>query len=122
MQKPATSRSDPASRRAYSRWHYQQNKDAYKARSAAARDAHRQKVRDHILKHLQENPCVDCGEGDPIVLEFDHRRDKEFNIANAVNLGVGVKRLEDEIAKCDVRCANCHRRKTYREQGLGHKG
>lgn len=71
-----------------------------------------------ILRHLETHPCVDCGESDVLVLEFDHRADKTAGIARIANRG-RFKDLEAEIQKCDVRCANCHRRKhlkgSYRE-------
>lgn len=122
MEKPKTSRSDPESRRAYTRWHYRQNRQAYKDRAAQARPGQREKVRAAILAYLLDHPCVDCSEADPIVLEFDHREDKDFEIGAAIGKGVGLKRLMAEIAKCDVRCANCHRRKTYAERGFSHRG
>jgi hypothetical protein len=59
---------------------------------------------------LQSRPCVDCGERDPIVLEFDHRGDKENDVS--ILLGLSWKLVALEIAKCDVRCANRHRRVT----------
>lgn len=67
------------------------------------------------LEYLLEHPCVDCGERDPIVLEFDHRADKAFGIAELLHRHVRWSVIEAEIAKCDVRCANCHRRRTARE-------
>lgn len=79
-------------------------------------------VRAAILKYLEDHPCVDCGEADPIVLEFDHRGEKLFEIGGCINRGYGVDRIMAEIAKCDVRCANCHRRKTYAERGYSYKG
>lgn len=67
---------------------------------------------------MLEHPCVDCGEGDPIVLEFDHiTDDKTSGISDLVGTGVSLDILIAEIAKCVVRCANCHRRKTSRELG-----
>jgi 5-methylcytosine-specific restriction endonuclease McrA len=59
--------------------------------------------------------CKDCGEKDPLVLEFDHQdpKTKKFNIGMRVH--GSIAKLMDEIAKCDVRCANCHRRRTFRE-------
>lgn len=77
----------------------------------------RQKKRDWIAGYLANHPCVDCGEPDPIVLEFDHvRGEKRFNIADAVSKGVSLDTMIAEVAKCEVRCANCHRRVTYRRR------
>lgn len=122
MEKPRTARSDPASRRAYTRWHYSQNADLYKARSSARRPLQRDRIRQAIAEYLADKACIGCGEADPVVLEFDHRENKEFNIGEAVRRGVGLKRLLAEMDKCDIRCANCHRRKTYRERGFTHRG
>jgi hypothetical protein len=55
------------------------------------------------------------------VLEFDHLHSKDFNISDAARKGVSMKKLNAEIAKCEVRCSNCHRRKTYERSGLTHK-
>lgn len=79
------------------------------------RDANRRLVWEYKKTH----PCVDCGESDPVVLEFDHQRDKKNWIANMLGSNVSHKKILDEIAKCVVRCANCHRRKTAKQ--LGYK-
>jgi hypothetical protein len=68
----------------------------------------RSRVRDYLLDH----PCVDCGETDPGVLDFDHLRDKQANLSTLVLSAVSWRAVEAEIAKCQVRCANCHRRRT----------
>jgi hypothetical protein len=69
--------------------------------------------RQRLYAYLSEHPCVDCGETDVRVLEFDHVRDnKSANIAGLLNNAVSWSTIEKEIAKCDVRCANCHRIKT----------
>lgn len=66
-----------------------------------------------VLAHLFANPCVDCGESDPRVLEFDHvRGEKEGEVSRMAAYPVKLNRLIMEIAKCEVRCANCHRRRT----------
>jgi hypothetical protein len=67
-----------------------------------------------IIVYLQAHPCVDCGESDPIVLEFDHLRDKERNVSALVLGGWEWARVLEEIEKCEVVCANCHRRRTAR--------
>jgi hypothetical protein len=65
-----------------------------------------------VFSYLAEHPCVDCGEADPIVLEFDHRRDKIADVATLVHDRHPWEAIAVEIAKCEVRCGNCHRRRT----------
>ena len=73
-----------------------------------------------IREYLSSHPCVDCGETDPIVLDFDHvRGEKVDNIATMTGKGRALSVIKKEIAKCEVRCANCHRRKTWKELGYG---
>lgn len=63
--------------------------------------------------------CADCGENDPIVLDFDHvRGEKSFDIGHALG-AKGWSTLLKEIEKCDVVCANCHRRRTALRRELG---
>lgn len=72
----------------------------------------------YVWDYLKEHPCVDCGETDPIVLEFDHvRGEKKTSVSNLSRAGHCLETLVDEISKCDVRCANCHRRKTAKQFG-----
>jgi hypothetical protein len=54
-----------------------------------------------------------------MVLEFDHVRGDKLNSVSvlAYSLGASLKRIQTEIDKCEVRCANCHRRKTARQFG-----
>ena len=65
---------------------------------------------------LNTSECVDCGLRDPVVLEFDHRHDKLGNVTIMARDGCSLRRLQDEIAKCDIRCGNCHRRRTILER------
>lgn len=69
-----------------------------------------------LLEYLRAHPCVDCGETDPVVLEFDHVRDKAYDVSRLL-LGYSWARVLREIEKCEVVCANCHRRRTYARQG-----
>lgn len=70
-----------------------------------------------VFRFLRTHPCVDCGESDPVVLDFDHvSGEKVASIANLVNRA-SWERIMSEIEKCEVRCANCHRRKTAVQLG-----
>lgn len=88
------------------------------AKTAAMRDT----VRTWLHEYLKLTPCIDCGESNPVVLEFDHQRDKKFGIGSAASRGGSLNTVIREVAKCEVRCANCHRMKTYKERGHTHKG
>jgi hypothetical protein len=69
-----------------------------------------------VLLYLREHPCVDCGETDPICLDFDHVKGQKLNgISYMISDCRSYKNIKKEIAKCEVRCANCHRRKTMQE-------
>jgi hypothetical protein len=68
-----------------------------------------------LWDYYSEHPCVDCGESDPIVLQMDHLRDKLADVSTMMRSARVT--IEAEIAKCEVRCANCHTRKTAREFG-----
>lgn len=63
--------------------------------------------------------CMICGESDPIVLEFHHRKpeDKHKKLKNRLALkSLSYAELAKEAEKCDVLCANCHRRLTHQER------
>jgi hypothetical protein len=70
-----------------------------------------------IVEYLKAHPCVECGETNPIVLEFDHLRDKVDNVSTLVRRLSSWSAIEEEIAKCEVVCANCHRIRTAQRGG-----
>jgi hypothetical protein len=72
-----------------------------------------------VLEHLTSAACIDCAIADPLVLQFDHRPGeiKVKDIGWFVSSGSRMGLLLDELAKCDVRCANCHRRRTAQGRG-----
>jgi hypothetical protein len=73
--------------------------------------------RAELLKYLASHPCVDCGETDPVVLEFDHLRDKTHEVPALATMGVSWARVMREIDKCEVVCCNCHRKRTHQRSG-----
>ena len=71
-----------------------------------AKKRNRKFVESYLLSH----PCIDCGNSDIRVLEFDHvRGEKLGNISHAVQRAWSIEKLKAEIDKCEVRCCNCHR-------------
>jgi len=64
-----------------------------------------------IIDYLLQHPCLDCGETDIMVLQFDHVRGEKRDDMSRL-LSFSEKTVREEIEKCEVRCANCHQRKT----------
>ena len=62
--------------------------------------------------------CSRCPESHPATLDFHHRnpQDKDDAIGQLIVNGVSMKRLTEEIAKCDVLCSNCHRKLHWNEK------
>lgn len=103
--------------REYIKEHYYKNKDYYLKKAKKRNKKEKEKKSKYIYNYLKNHPCVDCGERDILVLEFDHkdRQDKNHTISIILRENIRFKKLTNEVAKCEVRCANCHRRKTAKE-------
>ena len=65
-----------------------------------------------LYNYLSRSKCIDCGLADPLVLEFDHIGLKRKNVMTMAWEGYGMDTIQIEMNKCEIRCANCHRRKT----------
>jgi hypothetical protein len=100
----------------YTRRHYLDNTEKYKSKAGNQT----RRLRAIKTNYLTTHPCVDCGESDPDVLDFDHVRGvKVCEIGAMVSKGVGLAVFLAEIDKCDIRCANCHRRITRKRERYG---
>ena len=115
----------------YNREYYQDHKDKWiedylpKYINKVGQSTIRQNVREYHhkryagygawLNEVKSVPCADCmKEFPPVCMQFDHipeRGEKKFNLAS----GYGKKDLEinEELAKCDIVCANCHMIRTH---------
>lgn len=95
--------------RAASRRHYEENKQEYIDRS---RERKARLYQDVVLRH-KDKPCADCKNSFPLVcMDYHHARgEKKFDISQMFDQ-VPLVQLMEEINKCDVICANCHRIRT----------
>lgn len=100
-------------RLAAQRRYYQKHRAKEIHRNVGKQKAYRLRNKSYVFGFLSHHPCVDCGESDPVVLDFDHVRGKKLsNVSDLTKRPASIKALQAEIDKCDVRCANCHRRIT----------
>jgi hypothetical protein len=90
-----------------SKKHYRNNKGQYTKRRKKFRDERS----DWLLKFKSNLCCIRCGENHPRCLDFHHREPyaKEDLVSRLVKRA-SKDRILKEIAKCDVLCANCHRK------------
>jgi hypothetical protein len=107
--------------RAYRKRHYAENRDYYLTKASKARqevDARHLRL---LVDYLTGHPCVDCGETDVRVLQFDHIDPELKNAAVSLLLRrrVDWTTIRAEIDKCQVRCGNCHRRRTIAQKRSG---
>jgi hypothetical protein len=87
---------------------YRQTADRHGQNVRRAARARLRRYRAVIFSALSGG-CIDCGFDDVRALEFDHVRGKKLaNVSKLVRHGYSLKLVQAEIAKCEVRCKNCH--------------
>jgi 5-methylcytosine-specific restriction endonuclease McrA len=97
----------------YQKEWYEKNKERHKANVAAIR---RVRIRRNrvIIEAAKSAPCMDCGRKfPPYVMDFDHVVGTKRGTIASWYVSISEKALLEEIAKCEVVCANCHRIRTY---------
>jgi hypothetical protein len=99
----------------YTRAHYARNKGAYFKRNIR----NREKIKQKLYKFLEGKACIDCGEDDPVTFDFDHvdRSTKTGSVGVLMSGNTTWPRIKREIDKCEIRCANCHRKRTAKQFG-----
>ena len=106
---------DPEKRRACRRKWYAENKKSEKS--------HVKRRKLEIKKWFQEYKsslkCLKCGENHVSTIDFHHRvGNKENGISKMVADGYSIDRIQKELEKCDVLCANCHRKVHFENNKL----
>jgi DNA-directed RNA polymerase beta subunit len=94
---------------------YQAHRPSYLARASKQQETNRAINNKYVTDYLFAHPCIDCGEANIILLDFDHVRGKKLlGVSQLMNRI--LKHVIAEIEKCEVRCVGCHRLKTSKEQ------
>lgn len=94
--------------------HYLNNKDKLIKRAAKFKKEAVFRNKQYMSNFLLKNPCIDCGESDLRCLDFDHVFGEKIECISQMALNaVSIQTLQLEMNKCEVRCANCHRKITF---------
>lgn len=111
-------------RRDYQKRWYQENKASHVANVMARQKVYRAEALQWLRTYKESRPCADCKRHYPFyVMQFDHLENKLVNVADALQRRWSLKKIQAEIAKCDLVCANCHAERTWqRRQGSVAQG
>lgn len=93
----------------YNREYHVKRSKKSKDRKIRLQKERRQKIKLQIDVYKKTKKCK-CGEDDIICLDFHHPNNKEINIADATRRGWALEKIMEEIKKCIIVCANCHRK------------
>ena len=97
--------------------HYNSNREYYLGKANSRNSKIRLDVLTYIQNLLLGSRCIDCGESDVRVLEFDHTNKipKFKAVSSMIRARYPLEKVKEEINKCEIRCANCHRKKTSKD-------
>ena len=98
----------------YNRTWYERNRTKHQADVARFKKVRKAELAE-LIRAAKDVPCADCGERyPPWVMDFDHVRGvKRGVVSYLASRTPPVATILDEIAKCEVVCANCHRARTF---------
>ena len=104
---------DPIKRREYRRKWYAKN------RKSEIGHVKRRKleIRKWLKEYKKTLKCSRCSENHPATIDFHHKdkSEKDQDISYFVAFGYSIDRIKREIEKCDILCANCHRKEHYKK-------
>jgi len=94
---------------------YQQKHYAKNKKRIYDNNINRRKRLAEEVNKLKDFPCIDCGQKyEPFCMDFDHVSDKVMNVSKMVHETFSLKKIKEEIAKCELVCILCHRDRTYK--------
>lgn len=107
---------------AASKRHYEKNKQKIKERSFLRNEKQRDKNKRYVNEIKSKSECIDCGENNPLVLDFDHvKGDKVMAVSDMIGSAYSLAAIQKEIEKCEVRCSNCHRVVTHERRKINQQ-
>lgn len=98
-------------RKEWNKKYYQRTKHLHNEARYARRDKIRQESREWVREYKSTLKCVRCGFDHPAALDFHHidSTTKSRDISGMITSGYTIEQIKQEINKCEVLCANCHR-------------
>lgn len=93
---------------------YRKNKERLVNKAKISNKRNNANMHIFMLDFLQGKSCLRCGEDNILVLEFDHLKDKKFQLSSMANRS--KNQVIEEISKCQILCANCHKIKTHEQR------
>lgn len=101
----------------YGRAHYERNKPAVKARAAEFKKISKKRNQAFVNRVKHKFGCSKCGfNAYTVALDFHHIGEKSDNIGTMALKGCSIKKIKEEMRKCVILCANCHRFETSIER------
>ena len=92
----------------------------YKKQIIEKNTRNRNKNIEWFKEYRKKLKCIKCGENHISCLEFHHKnpKNKEYNVSSITSGTYGIETIMKEIKKCDVLCANCHRKEHYKKDNV----
>jgi hypothetical protein len=93
--------------------YYFENKEKYRERNRASRGRNDEFINQYKL----ENGCSKCGYNKHhSAIDFHHIEEKSENISRMAKDSYSIKKISEEMSKCILLCANCHREEHYKKE------
>ena len=96
-------------RKIYHKKHYEKNKKRYINQNTILR----KRNSEFIKRYKVTQKCSKCSEKRWYVLDFHHVKGKDNEVSRMMNDCYSIKKIKEEIRKCIILCANCHREIHY---------
>lgn len=105
---------NPKDKKKHAKKYYKNNKEKILKKNRE----YRVKVMRWFKEYKSTLKCSRCPEDHPACIDFHHKKEKKYLISNMIWAGKSIENIKKEIAKCEIICANCHRKEHYGENAV----